>query len=551
MDSKIKLLSIMLVLMFVPMIALAQDDVSGNISLNKYPVPEIKFKDQSLYADFFDNHVFERLEKYLMFSTKAKELMGLYDPAQRVNAFDEVPDSTLFTNRNGKSLLSIEAIKRGADIGQGPVVNGKWLITKGKAEGRNPGFFIVDSTGNKYLIKLDRKKYPEMITSCEVIGSKFFHAIGYNVPQNTICFFKPEILTVSDDARFYDSDGFEKPFTLEKALSLLEESVYRNKDGFYRAVASKILDGVPKGYVSFHSSRSEDVNDVVSHKNRREIRGYNVFSAWLNHHDARRGNTLDMLIESDEGWYLKQYLIDFGSCLGSHNMFYKYAEAGHTTVVDIWEAAKSLISLGFYKKPYYRMVVPFSASVGYITSDVFKPGKWQPMIPNFAFDVMTNRDAFWAAKIVMSFTDEQIGALVETGQLSISRDRDYLRKVIIERRDKIGEYWFRQVNPLDNFMLRKETAGHVLSFENLYTKYGYMSDIEKSSYSVELIRADDEFIGQKIVVHGEKFIIPNDSINQAPFTIRIRTIGTEKNWKKVVDISVDKDLQIIGITREN
>ena len=418
----------------------ANDDIPANTVLNPYPVPEIKYKDQSLYADFFDNHVFERLEKYLMLSTKAKEIIGIEEQAYRINSFDEVPDSPLFTNRNGKTRMSIDEVKRGADTGPGPDVQGAWTIKKGKVEGRNPGFFIEDSKGDTYLIKLDRKKYPEMISSCEIIGSKFFHAIGYNVPQNTICYFRPEIITVAEDATYYDTDGFEKPFTLEKALSLLEASAYRNADGYYRSVASKIISGVPKGYVSLRSAREMDRNDQILHQNRRELRAYKVFSSWLNHHDARRGNTLDMLIETEKGWFLKQYLIDFGSCLGSHNMLYKYAEAGHTHVIDFWEILKSWISLGFYSKPYYRRVMPFSPAVGYIRADVFEPGQWKPMIPNYAFDAMTNRDAFWAAKIVMSFTDEQIRAIVETGRLSLSRDRDYLTEIIIKRRDKIGEY---------------------------------------------------------------------------------------------------------------
>jgi hypothetical protein len=546
-DTKFYFLFILLLIL--PVCAIAQDDMSGNIHLNKYPVPEIKYKDQSLYADFFDNHVFERLEKYLMFSTKSKELLGIYDPAQRVNAFDEVPDSTLFTNRNGKKLMRIEDIKKGADTGPGPDTNGKWIIKKGKVEGRNPGFFIVDSTGEKYLIKLDRKKYPEMISSCEVIGSKFFYAMGYNVPQNTICYFNPDILTVAEDARFYDSDGFEKTFTLEKALTLLEESAYRNRDGYYRAVASKILDGVPKGYVSFRSNRRQDENDIVAHQNRREIRGYKVFSSWLNHHDARRGNTLDMLIESENGWYLKQYMIDFGSCLGSHNMFYKYAEAGNTYVIDMWETLKAWFSLGFYKRPYHRPVVPFSPAVGYITSDIFEPGEWKPMIPNFAFDTMTNRDAYWAAKIVMSFTDEQIKALVDTGQLSISRDREYLTKIIIERRDKIGEYWFRQVNPLDMFILDKNASGYSLSFENLYAKYGFGKDAV--SYDVAFIDADGHEAVKATGLKSETIPIPAAIMNNTPFTVRIRSKGAEKSWYKAVDVLVSNEMQISGIIREN
>jgi len=349
---------------------------------------------------------------------------------------------------------------------------------------------------------------------------------------------------VADDAHFYDSDGFEKQLTLEHALTLLEESAFRNAQGKYRAVASKILSGVPKGYVSLRSSRDECINDCVTHQNRREMRAYKVFSAWLNHHDARRGNTLDMLIEENEGWYLKQYLIDFGSCLGSHNMYGKYAEAGHTNVVDVWEMLKSWVSLGLYKKPYYRQVMPFSPAVGYITSDVFEPEKWEPMIPNFAFDNVTTRDAFWAAKIVMSFSDEQIQAIVATGDLSIKRDREYLVKVIQERRDKVGQYWFSQINPLDNFRLEKNTEGYVLSFENLYKAYQCEGFDAPISYTYS-------FMNKSLTSNAEQVLLPASIVDNVPITIDIKTIGKYKKWKKAVSIAIDDTMSIRGIERKD
>ena len=327
----------------------AEDEGTIVPQINTYPVPDLTFKKQSLYADFVDNHVFDRFEQYLMMSKNYQRLFNIDVQAQMVNRFDEVADSPFFTNRNGNKRMGIEEIKKGADVNNGPDTTNKWIITKGKVAGLNPGFFIKDSRGDKYLIKLDRRKYPEMISSCEVIASKIFHAVGYHVPQYTICYFKPEILTVADGALFYDKDGFEKPFTLDKALALLEGSSFRDRRGLYRSVASKIVSGVPKGYFSFASHRKKDALDPLRHENRREVRAIKVFSSWLNHHDTRRGNTIDMIVEEEDGWYVKHYLIDFGSCLGSHNMRYKYPEAGHTYGIDIPEVLKSWLSLGLYR----------------------------------------------------------------------------------------------------------------------------------------------------------------------------------------------------------
>jgi hypothetical protein len=173
------------------------------------------------------------------------------------------------------------------------------------------------------------------------------------------------------------------------------------------------------------------------------------------------------------------------------------------------------------------------------------------MIPNFAFDNMTNRDAFWAAKIVMSFTDEQIRALVETGEFSISRDREYLIQVITERRDKIGEYWFRQINPLDNLVLQKVNDNYILSFDNLYTKYGFAKDQGEISYKIEYLNVQDKKISDPTIVTEPSVVIPQSFLNNLPSTIRIRTLGKEKNWKKYVSVEINKDFEIVGITREN
>ena len=45
--------------------------------------------------------------------------------------------------------------------------------------------------------------------------------------------------------------------------------------------------------------------------------GERVYAAWLNHDDSRAPNTLDMLVAENGRSYLKHYMFDFGSVLGS------------------------------------------------------------------------------------------------------------------------------------------------------------------------------------------------------------------------------------------
>jgi hypothetical protein len=45
----------------------------------------------------------------------------------------------------------------------------------------------------------------------------------------------------------------------------------------------------------------------------------------------------------------------------------------------------------------------------------FEPQNWRPEYPNPAFLNATDDDAFWAAKAVMAFSDDDIRAIVNTG----------------------------------------------------------------------------------------------------------------------------------------
>jgi hypothetical protein len=82
---------------------------------------------------------------------------------------------------------------------------------------------------------------------------------------------------------------------------------------------------------------------------------------------------------------------------------------------------------------------------------------------------MDDTDAFWAAKIVMSFTNEEIESIVKAAMLSDEEAEAYLIKTLLERRDKIGEYYLNRLNPCDGFRL----SDSALYFSNLSVKYGF------------------------------------------------------------------------------
>jgi hypothetical protein len=230
----------------------------------------------------------------------------------------------------------------------------------------------------------------------------------------------------------------------------------RGPNDTIRGVASKFVDGRPLGPFWFRGTRAGDPNDRVRHEQRRELRGLRVISSWLNDADRRHANTLAVYTDDR---YVKHYLLDMGSTLGANASGTHRRVHGQAYLIDHRKIPQALLAFGTYRFPWwhYEHTTPYAA-VGYFRADVFKPGEWVPTYPNPAFEKMTMRDAFWGAKIVMSFSDEDLAAIVETARISNPEAEAELLEVLRERRDKIGRYWFNRVNPLDRFGVQEGTA---------------------------------------------------------------------------------------------
>ena len=408
--------------------------------------------------------------------------------AYNVNTLDEVPDSSWYTNRNGVRQMSIAEIKRGANETDGPAP-GALTVVKGKTNGITPGFQIKDSRGDIYLLKFDPVGYLEMSSGAEAIATRLFYAIGYNVPQNTSYRFRRDQLKLDPKATFTDSLGKKRQLTEADVDAILKLAAsYPN--GEYRALASKFLRGKPVGNFKFAGTRADDPNDIIPHEHRRDLRALRVFAAWLNHNDIRNGNNLDMFVKADGREFIRHYLIDFGSALGSDTAFPNANDVGYAHQMDFGEARKSLLTFGLYQ-PHWRSVenrVQFT-SVGNFASDKFKPHQWKSNFPLEAFQNMTDRDAYWAAKIVASFTDEQIRAAVETGELSDPKAAEYLTQQLIQRRDAIVREYVTRNAAIDEVQLQQASNGWALNFTDLKMQFTRNSD--ETTYEYQLSAAGD------------------------------------------------------------
>ena len=405
--------------------------------------------------------------------------------AMNVNTLDQAPNSTWFTNRHGQRAMTVEELVRGPNITDGPDMTAELTIVASKTEGVQPGFTIEDQRGDRYVIKFDPYDYPELNSAAEVIGTKLMYAIGYNVPENSIIEIDPDQLGIKEGTTFTDKYGDEMPMT-KKILKRMLNRVERLPNARIRAIASKFVPGKPLGPFRYNGTRADDPNDVILHENRRELRGLRVFSAWINHDDARAQNTLDTWIEEDGRHYVQHYLLDFGSCLGAGRLDLLIPNTGFDYWFEPSNIGKQLVGLGFVVPRYRQVDWPkLDPACGRFEADAFDPAGWVTDYPNPAFVRATDRDMFWAAAIVMRFTDEELRAIVHTGQFRDPNSEATLFDTLRKRQMKVGREFIQRVNPLDEF----QVEGNMVRFVNLADKYAFTTT--PSTYRVSWSRYDN------------------------------------------------------------
>ena len=524
-------------------------------------IPEPTERETSFYYDFLYSTFALQIKEGLDFPRTFRKVAGRPKQAYNVNVLGEVPDSSWFTNRNADKRILFEEIAQGSNRGSGPAP-GPWAVIRGKTEGISPGFLIKDAHGDVYQLKFDPIDYPEISSAAEVIASKFYHAAGYNVKENYIVDFPPDRLVMDSEAEMADEYGRSRRMTnadVEGILGL----VARRADGRFRAVAGLYLAGVAKGPFSFEGVRKDDPNDWIPHEHRRDLRGLRILCSWMNENDMREGNTLDMYVEEDGRRFLRHYLLDFGSSLGSETSHPNPDRIGSEYQLDAAEIAKSAFSFGLYRRPWTgRSAKGERPGVGFLESDLFDPGRWKANYPILAFENMTKRDAFWGTKLVVSFSDQQIRAAVETGAFTDPGATEWLTRVLIERRDKIGRYWLARVNPLDRFMVTERGDDQwELRFVDLEVEHGYAEGLSRRyRYS---IRAEShpqrplrrETVPEPVIPLGDLKDGDSDGRGTKVFQVTLDTLlaSGKRQGKKInvylAQIPGRSGLAIVGIER--
>ena len=473
--------------------------------------------------------------------------------AANVNSIDEVPDSTWFTNRLGRRAMSVAEIARGANQFETISID-DWPIVQEKSTGITPGYRVVDPSGRLHQVKFDPPSHPEMPSAAEVIGAAIYHALGYNVVQGYIIEVDPNRIVISPKATIVDLGGQKRQMTRRDVDRLLARGT-RRPNGKYIATLSRFADGDRSvGYFKYYGTRPDDPNDIHPHEHRRELRANRVFAAWLNHDDSRAINSLDMIEGPAGRKYIRHYMFDFGSIMGSGSTQAQTLRAGNEYILEWGPAFKTLVSLGLYVRPWIRTRYWEDAkAVGRFEGDAFDAVKWRPEYPNPAFDNMRADDAFWGARLVSRFSDEAIRAIVARGRYTEPGAADHIATTLIKRRDKVVRAWLPAVNPLVEPRLGNDG---VLTFENAAESAQVASP--GSRYALVWSRFDNATNissgSVETTADGPRASAPPSVLNDAQFvTVAIRTTHPNYSvWAMPVTFTfrrVSNGWQAVGVER--
>jgi hypothetical protein len=469
--------------------------------------------------------------------------------AADVNTIDEVPDSSWFTNRIGARDMTVEELARGASTIPGPDPDHPWTVVSGKAEGVTPGFTFKDGRGSLFFAKVDPKGWPHLGSATDVIGSRFFYAFGYWVPQNFIARVRPEDLRLAPESRIKTPAGTRSMNAAD--LERIVAACPREPDGTIRVVASLALPGKTLGPFRYEGTRADDPNDVYPHEDRRELRALRVFCAWLDHVDSSSHNSLDTYVGAPGKGHVQHNLLDWNGILGSASDGPRERWEGNEYVLPWSSMARSALTLGIWDRAWRQVRYEPHPEVGPVEADFFRPEAWRSYYPNPAHERLRGDDALWAARIVSRFSDEAVRAIVHTGEYADPAAEAHLADVLIRRRDKVVAYYLGQLDPLCDFAL--EPAPATLRFHDLGHEAGLATD---AAYEYTWFAFDNA--SGRLVELGPAGTVTTPALEIPPAAgalefsmVRLRTHAKGRpQWQTAVDVYLRRGREVVGIDRE-
>ena len=223
-----------------------------------------------------------------------------------MNTLGEVPDSAWYTE---SAACRSRRWCAAPETSHAPAMDKPWSVLSGKNEGITPGLVFRDSAGRRYFLKFDPKSNPEMASAADVIGSKFFYALGYNVPENYIVYFTRGSTGGRSEIEVPQSDGPRPADEAGGHRRCAAEGPARHGGAgtaAWPACTSPATSSDPSATTALARTIPTTSSSTRCGAT---CAGLYVFAAWLNHTDTKSINSLDSIVE-ENGDALHQALPD-------------------------------------------------------------------------------------------------------------------------------------------------------------------------------------------------------------------------------------------------
>jgi hypothetical protein len=417
-----------------------------------------------------------------------------------VNALDEVPDSTWFTNRVGARDVSPDEIAAAPGGVGSPEPHKPWTVVSTKQGGQTLGFIIRDARGEKFLMKFDVPGQPEGETATHIIVGKLMWGFGLNVTEDYVAYVRADELVLAENASIVDALGNKRPLTRDELARRITNADLR-ADGSIRVLVSSWLAGKPLGGHPGEGVRADDLNDRIPHELRRDLRGLYALFSWLDHIDVHGGNMLDVYVPDPDNarrHYVMHYWIDYGIALGYGARKNEERRYGYEWYMDYAQIARNLVTFGVIDRGWEPRQPQHRRGVGMLETTLYDPGNWVSSSPAYVPVYVADRfDKFWASKIIIRFTRDHIRAAVDAARLSDPDAATWLTDALIARQRATAAYWFARVNPLDRFI----ATSNKLCFDDLAIVYAF-APAASTTYTLTAFTPENATLAEDRVVAG-------------------------------------------------
>jgi hypothetical protein len=374
-----------------------------------------------------------------------------------VNALDEVPRSSWFSPGTAEPMKGP------------PELPLKVMRTRSE---RGPALAVVDARGLEYVLRFDPPDRPEMRTAAAMIAGALLRAVGYLTPESHIFHVQREALggALADD--------------------VLKALAPPGPNG-YRVVALRLPPGVDLGPTAPSTSRFDDPNDRVAHRDRRTLRALKAMAAWLAITRFDSHTLRDIYVGRSGAGHVRHYVAGLDGALGADAVVREADCDGERAAPSPWVR---LVTLGLYQK---RSLTPTSTecpSMGALSDDVDLDAF------STSFEPMSRAlpgDLYWAAKRLAQLTEADLDAAVAAGQLSDPLSRARIHAAIARRKVSVIARGLSLVTPLEVVRL----DGATIHARDEAVRLGYAASAD-ARYEIQAVDDAGKRVGQPTLVRG-------------------------------------------------